>query len=291
MNAMKWIVFGGRGWIGEQFVEVLRARGDDIIIPTVRADDETGVDALLETERPDRVVSLIGRTHGPGFSTIDFLEQPGKLVDNVRDNLYAPCILANACATRGIHYTYLGTGCIFSYDDDATAFTEDAAPNFFGSSYSVVKGFTDRMMHRLYPDALNVRIRMPITADRHPRNFITKITSYAKVCSVANSMTVLPELVPIMVDMAAKKMSGTVNLTNPGTISHNEILEMYTEIVDPSFTWSNFSDAEQRRVLAAARSNNCLDTTVVQRLYPGVNPIREAVRDVLVSMRNAPSSA
>jgi len=65
---------------------------------------------------------------------------------------------------------------------------------FFGSSYSIVKGFTDRLM-KLYGDsALTVRIRMPITDEFNERNFITKITNYQKVCSIPNSMTVLNEL-------------------------------------------------------------------------------------------------
>ena len=42
---------------------------------------------------------------------------------------------------------------------------------------------------------------------------------------------------------------GTINLTNPGLISHNEILQMYKEIVDPSFTWENFTYEEQMEIL------------------------------------------
>jgi len=38
-------------------------------------------------------------------------------------------------------------------------------------------------MH-LFTNVLNVRIRMPITDDSSNRNFITKITSYKKICSV-----------------------------------------------------------------------------------------------------------
>jgi hypothetical protein len=58
-------------------------------------------------------------------------------------------------------------------------------------------------------------------------------------------MSVLPDLLPIVLDMMDKRMTGTINLTNPGLITHNEILEMFTEIVDPSFKWSNFSIEEQ----------------------------------------------
>lgn len=99
-----------------------------------------------------------------------------------------------------------------------------------------------------------------------------------------NSMTVLDELLPILVDMAFKKVTGTINLTNPGTITHNEILEMYKEIVDPTFTWQNFTLEEQAQILAAGRSNNYLDTTRLESLYPNVMMIKDSVRITLTKM-------
>ena len=77
---------------------------------------------------------------------------------------------------------------------------------------------------------------MPITNKHEPRNFITKITTYEYICSIPNSMTVLDELLPYILDMARNKITGTYNLTNPGVISHNEILEMYKKYVDKNFT-------------------------------------------------------
>lgn len=280
------LVFGGNGWIGRQVCEILKGKDLDFAIARSRGDDLHGISQELEQVKPTHVMSLIGRTHGEGINTIDYLEQPGKLVENVRDNLMAPVQLAMMCAKKNIHFTYLGTGCIFSRPEnpDEHAYTEESCPDFFGSSYSIVKGFTDRLMHVLEDSALNVRIRMPITGDDHPRNFITKITSYDRVCSIPNSMTVLPELLPIMVDMMLNKRTGTINLTNPGTISHNEILEMYRDIVDPLFSWTNFSMEEQDGILKSKRSNNSLDTSKLSALYPGVRPIREAVKECLVKI-------
>ena len=73
-----------------------------------------------------------------------------------------------------------------------------------------------------------------------------------------NSMTVLPELLPkLVLDMMNKHTTGTVNLTNPGLISHNEISEMYREMVDPSFMGKTFRrKEEQSKILDSARSNN-----------------------------------
>lgn len=95
-------------------------------------------------------------------------------------------------------------------------------------------------------------------------------------------MTVLPELLPMAIDMvrfylrggenceekqettlarstpknepepkpntkqAKRNLTGVMNYTNPGAISHNEILSLYKEYVDEDFTWSNFTVEEVR---------------------------------------------
>jgi dTDP-4-dehydrorhamnose reductase len=210
----------------------------------------------------------------------------------MRDNLFSPLVLAEICKKRNIHFTYLGTGCIFDYDDAHplgqldSGFVESDKPNFFGSSYSIVKGYTDRLMQTMFDTtALNVRIRMPITDEINPRNFITKITNYDKICSIPNSMTVLNELLPVLIEMALKGQVGTVNLTNPGTITHNEILEMYKEIVDPKFSWSNFSIEEQNAILASKRSNNCLNTEKLESIAT-VKDIKTSVKDIIIQMKS-----
>jgi 3,5-epimerase/4-reductase len=243
-------------------------------------------------------MSFIGRTHGvyndEVIGTIDYLEKPGKLVENMRDNLFSPIGLAEISKKNNIHFTYLGTGCIFEYDNShhfgnpETGFLEEDLPNFVGSSYSIVKGYTDRLMNLLYSECtLNARIRMPITDEADsPRNFITKITNYKKVCSIPNSMTVLDELLPVLIEMALNNQVGTVNLTNPGLISHNEILSMYKEIVNPNFTWENFSIEEQNQILASKRSNNCLDTTTLELdNTKNIKSIKVAVREILLTMK------
>ena len=120
---------------------------------------------------------------------------------------------------------------------------------------------------------------MPITGEKNPRNFITKITTYEKVCSIGNSMSVLPELLPYVLEMMKKKITGTINLTNPGLITHNQILDMYREYVDSEFTYKNFSIEEQNQLLAAKRSNNFLDTTKLEKLFPNIKPINESIKD------------
>ena len=291
---MKILILGHNGWIGGMMCELLNSKKINYLTTDVRPSDKVAFEKFVsENEDITHIMSFIGRTHGmigeKKYTTIDYLEQPGKLKDNVRDNLYSPLVTALVCKKFNIHYTYLGTGCIFKFDDDHlvgdenTGFTEEDVPNFFGSSYSIVKGYTDELMHLLDDTVLNLRIRMPITSKKEPRNFITKITNYEYICSIPNAMTVLDELLPYALDMTLKNVKGTYNLVNPGLVSHNEILEMYKNLVDPSFTWKNFTQEEQLKILAADRSNNCLDTRKLENMYPNIKNIKDSVRNCLES--------
>ena len=288
---MKILVYGSRGWIGQQFLEIAQQKDLQIVEGKMRVNDTTSLEREIDEINPTHIISFIGRTHGKiddqVFTTIDYLEQPGKIKDNVRDNLFSPILLALISQRKKIHFTYLGTGCIFKFDDthpfgqEVDGFNEVSKPNFFGSSYSVVKGYTDELMHQFSDSVLNLRIRMPITNKPNARNFITKITNYEYICSIPNSMTVLPELLPKVVDLMIQKKTGTLNLTNPGLVSHNQILTMFKEIVDPEFTWKNFSVEQQNKILASERSNNFLETNLLQEWFPEVSNIQDSIRECL----------
>ena len=312
---MKILIYGGQGWIGKQFIDYINKSNSNSSNSNSSNSNATNdykdekntyvcgvsrVDCIKVRQEiinvaPTHVISFIGRTHGEingkQYPTIDYLEQPGKLYENIRDNLYGPLILAQICKEHNIHFTYMGTGCIFNgnkLDSNHTnnAFKETDSPNFFGSSYSIMKGFTDEIMKMYQENTLNLRIRMPISDTQHPRNFITKITNYEKICSMENSMSVLPDLLPHMISLMKERKTGTLNFTNPGTISHNHILDLFKEIVDPHFTYENFTIEEQAKVLACERSNNHLDTEKLECWCPNVKPIEEAVREALESYKN-----
>jgi len=293
---MKVLIYGANGWIGKLFTDFLECSGDVTYYHgSVRVDNVPELEKEINSLSPTHVISFIGRTHGiihaGGYAneinTIDYLEYPGKLTENIRDNLFGPLVLADICSRWDIHYTYLGTGCIFNCatTDSLVAFSEQSLPNYFGSSYSIVKGFTDRLMHLHNDKVLNLRIRMPISSQWNERNFITKITKYQRICSVPNSMTVLDDFFPIFLDLMKCNQTGTYNCTNPGLISHNEILTMYRDHIKPDFEWKNFNLEEQSKILKSDRSNNLLDTAKIELEYPELKGIKQSVVNVLLKMK------
>ena len=117
--------YGGGGASGTDtssilIAEYLANQGHDVVVCTDRLDKPLE-DELIKIN-PTHVISFIGRTHGfieaGGYSinTIDYLEFPGKLTENIRDNLFSPLVLADTCKKMNIHYSYIGTGCIFCND-------------------------------------------------------------------------------------------------------------------------------------------------------------------------------
>ena len=236
---MKVLVYGANGWIGKQFLDNTK---HECIIAKARADNYQATIEEISAIKPDTVVSFLGRTYGKDESgvlvpTIDYLELPGRLNENMRDNFYAPFNLARICEKLNIHFVYLGTGCIYTYTENKKVFTEEDEPNFRGSGYSTVKGYTDRVL-RMFDNTLQLRIRMPISKHVSSRNFIDKIVSYKNICSIPNSMTVLDDGWPIIDAMIEKREVGVYNFTNPGTVEHSWVLNLYKEYIDPAHTWN-----------------------------------------------------
>ena len=286
----KILVYGAKGWIGGQFVSILEKEGVEYTIGEKRLGDDhdESIEAEILSASPTHVASFIGRVHGPGNSTCDYVEGgPDKVAINVRDNLYGPLLLAELCRKFGIHFTYIGSGCLFKYDEEhpvgGKPFTEEDMPNHFGGSYAVVKGYTDRLMHH-YNNVLNVRIRFPLSDDTSPRNTITKITSYKRIMSVPNSVTVLPDLLPVLLKLMKKRHTGTLNFVNPGCVEHTEILEAYKEMVDPSLEYEVIDEndeSELARRLRSTRCNCCLSTDLLRKLAPEVSDAKEAVHSIM----------
>ena len=280
---MKILLYGATGWIGGKLLKLLQKLAYDIVVSNTRITDYDKIGKELDQFNPSHVILAAGLTGRP---SIDELEN--KKIETIETNLIGASVIFSECHRRNIHVTYLGTGCILEYDDDhpigGRGFTEGERPNFDKSFYSYSKIMTENVAKQ-YPNVLTLRIRMPISSDLNHRNFITKISRYEKVVNIPNSMTVLHDLLPVIPDMMEKKLNGILNFTNPGAISHNEILDLYIKYINPNFTYKNFTVEEQSKILKAGRSNNCLDVTKLLSYYPQIPHIKNSIIKVFERMK------
>ncbi|KAM5355227.1 hypothetical protein ACJ41O_001873 [Fusarium nematophilum] len=255
----RFLIWGGRGWIAGHLKRLLEEQNHDVQTTTIRMEDREAVIKEIKRVRPTHVLNAARCTGRPN---VDWCEDNRE--KTTRSNVIGTLNLTDCCFLAGIHCTVFATGCIYQYDKahpvGGPGFTEDDAPNFAGSFYSDTKGHVEPIMKH-YSNCLILRLRMPVSDDLNPRNFVTKIIGYDRVVDIPNSNTLLHDLLPAAILLAEHKATGVYNFTNPGAISHNEVLRLFKEIVRPSLTFKNFTLDEQARVIKAGRSNCELDST------------------------------
>jgi len=254
-----YLIWGGEGWVAGHLKALLESQGKKVFSTTVRMQNREAVIAELEKIKPTHVLNCAGCTGRPN---VDWCEDHKE--ETVRSNVIGTLNLADCCFLQNIHCTVFATGCIYAYDDKhpigGPGYTETDPANFDGSFYSETKAHVEEVM-KYYPNVLILRLRMPVSDDLHSRNFVTKISKYERVVDVPNSNTILYDLLPASILLAEHNEKGIYNFTNPGAISHNEVLTLFKQYVRPSFTWKNFTLEEQSKVIKAGRSNCKLDTT------------------------------
>jgi dTDP-4-dehydrorhamnose reductase len=267
---MKILIFGN-GFVASHFKEFY---GDEAMITESRVNDYSALKGELETQKPDVVINCIGKTGRPN---VDWCED--HKMETLFGNVTVPYLLAQACEELGIYFVQIGSGCVYSGDNDGKGFSEDDAPNFFGSFYSRTKASMEGML-KDFP-VLQLRLRMPLDGKPGPRNFVSKIVKYEKVISVPNSISVMDDFLSAADQLIKKRATGIYNMTNDGAIDHAEILDMYKEIVDPGYDYELFSVEEMHKITKAKRSNCELSVAKLKAEGIVMRPVREAVRDAL----------
>uniref|UniRef100_A0A1D1YES9 UDP-glucose 4,6-dehydratase n=1 Tax=Anthurium amnicola TaxID=1678845 RepID=A0A1D1YES9_9ARAE len=276
-SSLKFLIYGRTGWIGGLLGNICQKQGIPFEYGKGRLQDRASLLADIQTVKPTHVFNAAGITGRPN---VDWCESHKP--ETIRTNVVGTLNLADVCREHGLLMMNFATGCIFEYDAEhpegsGKGFKEEDKPNFTGSFYSKTKAMVEEVLKE-YDNVCTLRVRMPISSDlSNPRNFITKISRYNKVVNIPNSMTVLDELLPISVEMAKRNCRGIWNFTNPGVVSHNEILEMYKSYIDPNFTWVNFTLEEQAKVIVAPRSNNEMDATKLNVEFPDLMSIKDSL--------------
>jgi dTDP-4-dehydrorhamnose reductase len=250
-----------------------------------RADitDAEAVRGVLRARRPRAVINAAGKIGRPN---VDWCET--HQVETYRSNVVGPLVLAEACAGIGAHLVHLGSGCIFYGESPAPGgFREEdaASPIAF---YTRTKYAADLVLSQM-ENVCIARLRMPIDSAPGPRNLISKLASYREVIDVANSVTVVQDLVGVVAKMLERRATGIFHVTNPGAIRHARILELYQELVDPTHTFTLIGEDElvARGHVQKRRSSCLLASRRLQEYDISMRPIDIALRDAMSRYRGA----
>ena len=232
---------------------------------------------ILDKYKPDAVLNTIGIKGQPN---VDWCET--HQAETMWGNTVVPIMIAKACQEKGIYLLHIGSGCVFyGASPDPKGWTEDDFANP-QATYSKSKYAADLALSE-FPNVGIARIRMPLDNIPSPGNIIDKLVKYEKIIDVANSITVIEDMIDVFYKLMEKKAAGIFHVTNPGTIKHKEIIKMYKEIVDDSISkeWIREESLVKQGLVAKERSNNFLQSDNLKKLDINMRPVKEAVRDTL----------
>jgi 3,5-epimerase/4-reductase len=270
----KILLFGSTGFIGSQLKEALLKKGYEVADPRVEIRNYDEVKKTFEEVKPDWAINATGKT---GTPNVDWCETHP--VETLGVNVGGSLNIASVAYSMGIKVAQLSSGCVYEGDNGGKGFTEEDAPNYFGSLYSRSRIISEKLLKE-FPNVLQLRVRIPITGKSHSKNLIDKMLKYPQMINVTNSCTVMEDFVPATIKLMEMGKTGVFNMTNIGALNHVEIMTIYKEIVDPNFKINVMSKKDQDE-LCKRRSNCVLSTEKRERLGVHMSLLEESVKRIL----------
>ena len=241
-----YIVLGRNGYIAQAVIKELESCGLNYVAWS-RADvDYTNRNDLWLNilKLNEDFISIINCAGYIGKPNVDACEL--NKADTIEGNVIFPSMLSQFCLDKGYEYIHISSGCIYGgYKKD---FTENDPPNFDfqkGSFYSGTKALAEKIVLKNNPKSYIFRLRIPFDENPSPRNYITKILSYDKLLDVRNSVSHRGDFAKYCIELVQKKVPyGIYNVTNKGSITTKEIVELIKEHLEPNKDFKFFSNLD-----------------------------------------------
>ncbi len=265
------ILIIGKGYIGTRCKDEW---GDEAVVADKKIYTVEDALALLDEHKPDVVLNAAGVRGKPN---VDWCET--HQVETMEGNVKLPINIAQACQQRNIYLLHVGSGCVFyGVSPDPKGWKEDDFANPI-AYYSKCKYAADLALGSL-PNVGIARIRVPLDDRPYPGNIIDKLAAYPKIIDVANSITVIPDMIKVFHQLLEKKGEGIFHVTNPGAIKYRDLMTLYREMVDPNQTneWITEEQLVSQGLTAKTRSTNILQSANLEKIGINMPPIEEAVK-------------
>jgi len=267
------IIVYGTGFIGKHITKALSEQGIFYLCSKTRTYNYDQLREEIELYQPSAIINATGF---PTPTNIDFYED--NIDKLVLTNSVGNLMLAALCEELDIHYLTIMSGCIF--DGKGMIFTDRSCPNFIGSAYSLNRVQTENILHS-FKNTCIVRIRMPISEDFDPKSLITKLSKFEYITNLENSITVLEDCMPLIVNLLECRYVGVVNLVNQGTVTNSQICNLYKNFIDKN---KEFKIIRPDQIHAVPRSNCVL---VPSRIVSNTPDAYESISRIMKKLKRS----
>jgi dTDP-4-dehydrorhamnose reductase len=284
------VILGGSGYVGQAY-QRLFSRREIPYLNLRRAEvDYTDGDTLrrfLVERRPEFLINAAGYTGKPNVDACELHKS-----ECLFGNAVLPGIVRAACEAAAVPWGHVSSGCIFTgARPDGSGFTEEDAPNFTFrqnncSFYSGSKALGEEILAGA--DCYLWRLRIPFNHEESPRNYLTKVMRYQRLLEATNSLSQLDEFVAATFASWERRLPwGVYNVTNPGSISTSEVVELIrrTGVLSKEFEFFRSEDDFMQQAAKTPRSNCALDSSKLLQTGIHLTEVHQAVEQALRQWR------
>ena len=283
------ILLGSTGYVGNQFVESLNRAGLEFETMTrqdIHGKTSAEVGQLLVAKKASFLINAAGYTGKPNVDACEVHKQ-----ECLFGNAVLPGILSEAASAANIPWGHVSSGCIYNGStEDGEGFAEDDPPNFsFRSGPCSFYSGTKALGEEIISTDRNCyvwRLRIPFNQIENPRNYLAKLLRYERLLEARNSISHLQDYVESCIQCIQKDVPyGVYNLTNPGSITTREVVQMMTEagLTDKAFSFFDDEAEFMSKAAKTPRSNCVMNTAKSVAAGIGMRPVREELEDSIKS--------
>jgi len=224
-NKYAFYVLGSKGFLGSHCVNILKGQGYNVFESNERFENMNIIRDEIIKSQAKYVICAAGISGKP---TIDWCETHEKETYDV--NYIGVLDLIRITQKLNIHCTIFGSGLIYSGNKDK--YTEDDIPDYYSKVYSRWRIELEKQI-LMYNNVLYLRIIYPVTFDKNPKCFLTKIVGRANnIHDINVSLTIVPDLFKQLSILAINNITGIFNFVNKGGINLVDLLNMYSNNIN-----------------------------------------------------------
>lgn len=243
MKKYKYIVFGAgqvAGFIKEYFNNVIISHADITSIKELERD--------IKKYKPTHCINTAAMT------SLEWCEQNKLKAFEI--NALGALNVWEVCKKYGIFLCHFSSGCIYSSKNRKQIYSEEDRPSP-ECYYSWTKVWSENLLGH-DKNLLIIRPRVVISSKVDPRNTLSKWLTFSHFISEQNSVTILEDFIPLLYKMLNKKLSGTFNVVNAGTISPYEVAFLIKKKLKSDLVINKTSLEEVNKNLIAKRVSTIL---------------------------------
>lgn len=269
------ILIFGNGQIGNFYNNYFKSKKVNCRIARCDITKLSQAKAVIKKYKPTVVINTAAKTN------LEWCSQ--NKLEAFKVNVLGADNIAQICGQEKIYFIHFSSGCIFESRNAKDAKKENDAPNP-QAYYSWTKVWSEQLIG--FEKSKNfkyliLRPRQPVSARVNHKNMLFKFLTFQNFIDVANTATVLEDLMDWTWLIIKKKPVGVLHAANPGFSTPYEMAKLLKKYVLPSLPIKKISKAELNKLTPNRRVDTILDVSKLKKLGIKVKPLNIRIKEII----------